>query len=58
LYSNRAWGEAEIGGSTNGLDFGLKGYSQFGRRYFTNFNLGCQSTQDGLRPGLITGKVL
>lgn len=51
--SNRAWAEAEVGGSSNGMDFGLKGYSLIGRRYFTNFSASCHAAQGGVKPGLI-----
>lgn len=49
---SRATAEVEVGGNTNGMDFGFKGYSMIGSQYYTNCSLACQSTAEGLRPGL------
>jgi hypothetical protein len=51
-FRNRASAEFEVGGSTNGVDFGFKGYSMIGNHYYTNFNAAFQSTSDGIRPAM------
>lgn len=44
MYRNRTSAEFEVGGNTNGMDFGFKGFSLIGSKYHTNCSIACQST--------------
>ncbi|OXA50582.1 dnaJ homolog subfamily C member 11 [Folsomia candida] len=52
-FGNRTSAEFEVGGNTNGMDFGFKGFSLIGSKYHTNCSIACQSTSEGLKPAMV-----
>lgn len=51
--TDKTWGEIELGGSTSGFEFGLKGFHQLSRRYYVNFSALCQTNENNAKPAMV-----